>query len=80
MKIINVLLIAGTVLLLACGSALALTYAPAGGDSSTGPVGTNLPPTSPAAPAPAPVPEPATMLLLGTGLTGLAMAARKKKK
>lgn len=32
------------------------------------------------APAPAPVPEPATMLLMGTGLAGLAGARRKKKK
>jgi hypothetical protein len=75
MKKLNVLLIAGLVLLFTCGTALAYNYGTSNG-GGINPIQTDELDPSPVAP----VPEPTTMLLLGSGLAALAVGARKRKK
>jgi hypothetical protein len=72
MKKLNLLTIAGLVLLFTCGAALAYSPGPANGGGTQ--------PFQAEEVDPAPVPEPATILLLGSGLVALGIGVRKMKK
>jgi hypothetical protein len=77
MKKLDVLLITSLVLLFTCGTALAYSY---GTSNGGGTLPDQVDEIGPGTGSVAPVPEPTTILLLGSGLAALTVAARKKKK